>query len=328
MDKTCGILQIYLRQMGRDLMPDDLLTAQEAADYLKLKKNTVYEMIKRGEIPSAKIGKQLRIALADLEALLPSGAVVHTPRREEMVVHHAPEGGHDSVVLCGQDACLDLIANHVTGQAGNKAVVLRSHAGSYNSLTMLYHGKVDIATAHLWHEKTASYNLPYLEALLPGMPAVAVRLFGRMTGIYVQRGNPKGIQSLEDLRRRDVTLVNREKGSGTRVLLDEKLKVMGLARHKVNGYLNEQTNHMTVAAAVARGDGDLGLGAQAASMQVSGVEFIPIQREWYDMVFLAERERDAAIQAILSYVLSQQFIQDLSQNDGYDLSQTGRVFRL
>ena len=312
-------------------MSDDLLTAQEAADYLKLKKSTVYEMIKRGEIPSAKIGKQLRIARSDLEALLPGGGSHAPSRREEYAPpksYSSSEGGHSSVILCGQDGCLDLISNHVTGSQGNKAVVLRSHAGSYNSLTMLYHGKVDIATAHLWHEMSGTYNLPSVEALLPGLSTVCVRLFGRTTGIYVRRGNPKGIQNLSDLRRRDITLVNREKGSGTRVLLDEKLKVMGLSCRDLAGYRNEQTNHVTVAAAVARGDGDMGLGAEAASRQVSGVDFIPLQKEWYDMVFLADRERDPAFQAVLNYVLSEAFTRDLSQSDGYDLSQTGKVIRM
>lgn len=309
-------------------MPDDLLTAQEAADYLKLKKSTVYEMIKRGEIPSAKIGKQLRIHRAALEALLPGGGASAAPRREARPPKPPLAGGHESVVLGGQDASLDLIANHVTGSPGNKAVVLRSHAGSYNSLTMLYHGKVDVAAALLWHEKTGSYNRPYIEALLPGLSAVSVRLFGRTAGIYVRRGNPKGICGLGDLRRPEVTLVNRERGSGERVLLDEKLKAMGLAPREVGGYRNEQTASLTVAAAVARGDGDMGLGAEPACRQVSGVDFIPLQKEWCDMVFLAEREREPAFQAILDYVLSEAFARDLSQSAGYDLSQTGRVFRL
>lgn len=312
-------------------MPDDLLTAQEAADYLKLKKSTVYEMIKRGEIPSAKIGKQLRINRADLEALLPGGGVQSAPRNPphaEKPPLLTGESGHGSVVLCGQDASLDLISNHVTGSPGNKAVVLRSHAGSYNSLTMLYHGKVDLAAALLWHEKTGSYNRPYIETLLPGMPTVAVRLFGRTAGIYVQRGNPRGIRSLGDLRRPEIRLVNRERGSGERVLLDEKLKAMGLAPRQVNGYRDEQTASLTVAAAVARGEADMGLGCETICRQVSGVDFIPLQKEWCDMVFLAEREQEPAFQAILGYVLSEAFERDLSQSAGYDLSQTGKVFRL
>lgn len=311
-------------------MSDDLLTAQEAADYLKLKKSTVYEMIKRGEIPSAKIGKQLRINRADLEALLPGGGSHAAPRREE----HEPKPprpdreGHGSVVLCGQDASLDLIADRVTGTQGNQAVVLRSQAGSYNSLTMLYHGKVDLAAAMLWHERTGSYNRPYIETLLPGLPTVAVRLFGRTAGIFVRRGNPKGILGLGDLRRRDVTLVNRERGSEARVLLDEKLKAMGLAQSAVKGYWNEQTTPLTAAAAVAREEGDMALGCQSAAAQVSGVDFIPLQTEWCDMVFPARREGEPAFQAILDYVLSEAFARDLSQSAGYDLSQTGKVFRL
>lgn len=312
-------------------VPEDLLTAQEAADYLKLKKSTVYEMVKRGEIPSAKIGKQLRINRADLDALLPGGGTHATLRREMNTSKQhlqSSDGGHGGVVLCGQDSSLDLISNHVTGSQGNKAVVLRSHAGSYNSLTMLYHGKVDIATAILWHEKTQSYNRPYIETLLPGLPTVAVRLFGRTTGIYVQKGNPKGIRGLNDLRRQDIKLVNRERGSGSRVLLDEKLKAMNISSGEVNGYLNEQTASLTVAAAIARGEGDMGLGNQIVSWQVPDVDFIPMQTEWCDMVFLAEREREPAFQAVLDYVLSETFARDLSHSAGYDLSQTGKVFRL
>lgn len=310
-------------------MPEDLLTAQEAADFLKLKKTTVYEMIKRGEIPSAKIGKQLRINRADLEALLPGGGAHTVSARgahtEKPPLQHGE--GHGGVVLCGQDGCLDLISNHVTGSQGNKAVVLRSHAGSYNSLTMLYHGKVDIATAVLWHEKTGTYNRPYIENLLPGLPTVAVRLFGRTVGIYVSKGNPKEIHGLGDLRRRDIRLINRERGSSSRILLDEKLKAMGIPSHEVDGYSNEQTTSLTVATAIARGEGDMGFGNEAVKWQVPDVDFIPLQTEWCDMVFLAEREREPAFQAILNYVLSETFSHDLSHSVGYDLSQTGKVFR-
>lgn len=310
-------------------MPEDLLTAQEAADFLKLKKTTVYEMIKRGEIPSAKIGKQLRINRADLEALLPGSGAHGVPARREQTekppLQHG--SGHGSVVLCGQDGCLDLISNHVTGSQGNKAVVLRSHAGSYNSLTMLYHGKVDIATAILWHEKTGVYNRPYIEALLPGLRTVAVRLFGRVSGIYVAKGNPKGIRGLEDLQRRDIRLVNRERGSSARVFLDEKLRAMGIPAFEVAGYTNEQTTSLTVATAIARGEGDMGIGNETVKWQVPDVNFIPLQTEWCDMVFLAEREREPAFQAILNYVLSESFATDLSHSVGYDLTQTGKMFR-
>lgn len=308
---------------GLETMPEDLLTAQEAADYLKLKKATVYEMVKRGELPSVKVGKRLRISRAALEALAGTA-------RSEAGRMDRPERGRSrsSIVLCGQDPSLDLIANAVTAQPGNGSVVLRSYAGSYNSLNMLYQGRVDIATAHLWDEESRSYNLPYLRKLLPGLEIQAVRLFGRTMGMYVQAGNPKGITGLDDLRRRDIRLVNRERGSGTRVFLDEKRKALGISVRHLSGYGREETTHMTVAGAVARGEGDLGFGAEAAARQVQGVAFLPLQLEWYDMVLLRERREERPFQAVMDYVCSQAFQRELDQTGAYDLSQTGRVFEL
>ena len=295
-------------------MGEDLLTAQEAADYLKLKKATVYEMVKRGELASVKVGKQLRFSRRALEALT-------GPRPEKPPLGRSRR----EVVLCGQDSSLDMIANTVTARQGNASVVLRSYAGSYNSLNMLYQGKVDLATAHLWDEATGSYNLPYISKLLPGLEVVVVRLFGRTMGMYVQKGNPLGIQSLEDLRRPEVRLVNREKGSGTRIFLDEKRKALGIPRTAISGYDQEQNTHLTVAGAVARGDGDLGLGAEAAARQIPGVDFLPLQREWYDLVFLREREAEPPFRAILDYVCSPAFPRDLAQTGEYDLSRTGEI---
>lgn len=303
-------------------MADDLFTAQEAADYLKVKKTTVYELVKRGDLPSTKIGKQLRIPRAALEGMM--GA----PHSQPPVKPPLREGGRAGVILCGQDGSLDMIANFVTASAGNGAVVLRSHAGSYNSLTMLYHGKVDMATAHLWDEKTQSYNLPYIEKLLPGLEVTAVRLFGRTTGIYVPAGNPKGVEGISALGRGDLLLVNRERGSGVRVLIDEKRKAMGLSPRQIRGYDEERTSHVTVAAAVAAGLADYGFGAEAAARQVEGVDFLPLQQEWYDLVLPSARREEPAFRAVLDYVVSSRFRRDLEQTGRYDLSQTGRIFEL
>lgn len=304
-------------------MSDDLLTAQEAADYLKVKKTTVYEMVKRGELPSSKIGKQLRIPRAALEGM--TGAVRPSAPPEKPPLR---ESGRPGAILCGQDSSLDLIADYVTASAGNGAVVLRSHAGSYNSLTMLYHGKVDMATAHLWDEASGTYNLPYITKLLPGMEVTVVRLFGRTTGIYVPTGNPRGIDGVSALARPELLLVNREKGSGVRVLVDEKRKAMGLSPRQIRGYDEERTSHMTVAAAVASGQADYGFGAEAAARMVDGVDFLPLQLEWYDLVLPSARREEPAFRAVLDYVTSNRFRRDLEQTGRYDLSQTGAVFEL
>ncbi len=304
-------------------MPDDLLTAQETADYLKLKKTTVYELVKRGDIPSTKIGKQLRIPRAALEGMTGAPRPADPPQKPLL-----RERGRPGAILCGQDSSLDMIADFVTSSVGNGAVVLRSHAGSYNSLTMLYHGKVDMATAHLWDEATGTYNLPYISKLLPGMEVTAVRLFGRTTGIYVPIGNPKGIEGVSALTRPELRMINREKGSGVRVLVDEKRKAMGLSPRQIRGYDEERTSHVTVAAAVASGEADYGFGAEAASRMVDGVDFLPLQLEWYDLVLPTVRREEPAFRAVLDYVTSQRFRRDLEQTGRYDLSQTGTIFEL
>ena len=304
-------------------MPDDLLTAQEAADYLKLKKTTVYELVKRGDIPSTKIGKQLRIPRAALEGMTGAPRPAEPPKKPFL-----RESGRPGAILCGQDSSLDMIADFVTSSVGNGAVVLRSHAGSYNSLTMLYHGKVDMATAHLWDEATGTYNLPYISKLLPGMEVTAVRLFGRTTGIYVPTGNPRKVEGVSALARPELRIINREKGSGVRVLVDEKRKAMGLSPRQIRGYDEERTSHMTVAAAVASGEADYGFGAEAASRMVDGVDFLPIQLEWYDLVLPTARREEPAFRAVLDYVTSQRFRRDLEQTGRYDRSQTGTVFEL
>ncbi len=307
----------------------NLLTVQEVADILKIRKNTVYELIKRGEIPSKKVGKQLRIADLDVQKYLEIPGSV-TEDADQLALKKRPEKSDQSgekLILCGQDISLDIIANYISSQPGLPAV-LRSHAGSYNSLYSLYQGKANIATAHLWDERTGEYNYPYIIRLVPGVPVIAVRLFGRMQGFYVKKGNPKNLTGWADLKRHDLTIVNREKGSGTRVLLDGKLKLMSVSGMMMPGYSREYTSHLSVAGAVARGEGDFGLGSEHGCQQVGGVEFVPLQNEWYDMVFPADLEDTRPYRAILDFIASEQFYLELSGLGGYDISQTGRVVRL
>lgn len=310
-------------------MENDFYTAKELADILKIKKSTVYEMIKRGEIRSVKIGKQLRIPAEEIELRLNAHAAkpqaAQTVPPPALTDYSKPSGGE--LILCGQDLSLDCIANHFIGDSKMPAI-LRSHAGSYNSLYLLYSGRVSIATAHLWDEKTGEYNIPYIRSLLPGMRVVCVRLFGRMTGLYVQRGNPLGISSWEDLADKPLTMINREKGSGARVLLDEKLKKLKINRHAIKGYDNTLASHFSVASAVARGEADVAVGIERAAQLTKGIDFIPLQKEWYDMIFLAEQADSYPFRRILDYVVSEDFMEEMIQLADYDFSQNGRIIRI
>lgn len=207
-------------------------------------------------------------------------------------------------------------------------MVLRSHAGSYNSLTMLYHGKVDLATAHLWDEKSGTYNLPYIEKLLPGIEVTVVRLFGRTTGLYVPAGNPKGVEGISALTRSDLVMVNRERGSGVRVLVDEKRKAMGLSPRQIRGYDDERTSHITVAAGRGRRPGGLRLwrGGRRPTGGWGGLS--PPPAGVVRSVLPTARRDEPAFRAVLDFVTSAQFRRELARTGHYDLSQTGRIFEL
>lgn len=294
-------------------MKEKLLTAKEAAEILKVKKNTVYDMIKRGDLKASKLGKQLRIRQEDLDFYIQYGSQASTMLNEgktqtndidkdefEKNILNIPNGPTDmagrnkttqegmanQIIICGQDMILDLLANRL-----NQCVeenVFRSYKGSYNGLYAMYQGEVNVATAHLWHGKTNSYNIPYISSMLPGTDVIVLHLLKRKQGFYVKKGNPKRIQSFEDLKRADVTIVNREPGSGVRVLVDEKLRQAGISTQEVNGYQKVVNSHLEAAATVNRGEADVAVGSEKHSLSVPGIDFIFIQEESYDMVIRKE----------------------------------------
>jgi putative molybdopterin biosynthesis protein len=271
--------------------------------------------------PLREVGRQLRVRRADLAKKLGGAA---TALAAPSAAETAPAR---QLVLCGQDPALDLIAAHV-GALPGMPEVLRSHQGSYNALSALYAGRADIATCHLWDEETGEYNLPYIPRLLPGLAAVVVRLFGRTAGFYVAKGNPRDLTDWADLARPGIRLVNREKGSGIRVLLDGKLRRMGIVPASVEGYGDERPNHAAVAAAVAGGEGDVGVGIESVARQVPDAGFVPLQREWYDMVIPAGREAEPAMRAVTAFALSEAFRKELRRIGLYDFDQSGKIFRV
>jgi putative molybdopterin biosynthesis protein len=307
------------------------LTPQQVAGILNIAKNTVYELIKRGELNAFRIGNKMRIEHADIESYklktrnTPPRAPEHSA--ESYTFSHAPvsenQSGND-FIICGQDVMLDIISRQMDALRTGLHP-LRSHQGSYNGLYSLYQQKVHAATAHLWDGDSDSYNVSYVRRMLPGIPAVIIHLACRMQGFFVASGNPKSICTWTDLARKDITLINREKGSGTRILLDENLRILGIPGSSVNGYDIEGASHLAVASAVARGKADAGLGNEKSALQVKGVDFIPLQKERYEMIIRREDFRKKGYSEMLSIIRSDEFKTELEGIGGYDLSETGKI---
>lgn len=227
-------------------------------------------------------------------------------------------------IICGQDAALDTLANQMQNFSGGMPI-LRSYIGSYNGLTMLYKGQASIASSHLWDADTNTYNVPFLRHLLPGVPAVVIHLFKRTQGFYVASRNPKRIQTWEDLGKKGIVMVNREKGSGTRVLLDGKLRLAKIDAAAIEGYNRECFSHLSVAGVVARGGADVGIGTQVGAKMIQGIDFVPLQQESYDLVIKKEDLNQPMYRLAVEVIKSKEFRNALEDMKLYDLSDLGKI---
>ncbi len=304
-------------------------TPEEVAKILKISKFTVYEMIKRGDLCAYHIGRKVRVESADLESYIQKAKAgssvtspVGAPALNVPVNHYFQQD--QGLVICGQDIVLDILTRHLEKQFPHIRF-LRHYIGSLDGLNALYRGVANVVTTHLWDSDTDEYNLPYVRRLLPGHQACIINLVYRTEGFYVAKGNPKRILSWGDLARSDVHLVNRERGSGARVLLDEQLRIAGISHQNVQGYEDEEMTHVAVASRVARGEADVGLGIEKAAMQVSKIDFVPLQKERYDLVVRMEDLARPHFQALWSILKSAAFRNEVSGLGGYDISHMGEV---
>lgn len=316
-----------------------ILTPQEVADALKITRNTVYELIRRGDLQAFRAGKKVRVEQSEIDAYkrrtgsrkgadvvsLPAESLksdVTTPNSQAAAFHRS--NSPEQVVLCGQDLILDILARHLQMHPLG-AVVLRSFSGSYNGLVSLYRNEVHATTVHLWDGETNTYNTPYIRHLVPGTPCLLIHLARRLQGLFVQTGNPKGIYSWRDLNRSDVTLINREKGCGTRVLLDEQMRLCGINTSTINGYQRESTSHLAVASIVSRGGADVGIGNEKTAQQVRGIDFVPLQEERLELVMRKSDLSDRMVATIIEILRSDEFRYELEGIGGYNLEELGQI---
>jgi molybdate-binding protein/DNA-binding transcriptional regulator YhcF (GntR family) len=222
-------------------------------------------------------------------------------------------GSHDLAL----NILLDLLRQRVDGLRTEV-----THAGSLGGLIALQEERADLAGTHLVDEETGEYNFPYVKRILPGRELAIVNLSFRIQGLMFARGNPRHITGLADLRRPDVTFVNRQKGSGTRVLLDLQLKRQGISPSEIKGYNVEFDTHLAVASHIARGNADVGLGIEAAASSCN-LDFMPMFRERYDLVMPLAVYRSQRLATMLEIISSEEFKKIVAGVGGYDTSQTG-----
>jgi putative molybdopterin biosynthesis protein len=225
------------------------------------------------------------------------------------------------LAIGSHDICLDLMAQFLSSHGRRLA---SANAGSLGGLIALRRGEAHLAGSHLLDPETGEYNLSYIRQYLPDTPVRVIALVGRAQGLMVQRGNPKGLHSLADLARPDVQFVNRQRGAGTRVLLDYHLGLLGIPAANLRGYDQEEYTHLAVAAAVASGRVDCGLGIHAAA-QALELDFLPLYQERYDLVIPKAHAHSELLRPLLGLLGDGQFRQAVARLPGYDTAPMGTV---
>lgn len=301
------------------------LSTQEVAEMLNVSKSTIYDMIKKDEIKSYKVGRKVRFTEADVNEYIANAKRGQDKNSQSEVKPEfslRPEIKSSGFILCGQDLILDVLSNYMRLYG---IPALRAYIGSYDSLISLYRRQINVATAHLWDSDTDTYNVPYVRRLLPGIPTVVIHLTCRIQGLYVAKGNPKNILAWEDFGRSDITMVNREQGAGSRVLLDENLRMLGIYGSSIKGYTDEIQSHLAVASAISSGKADVAVGNEKIAKQVDNIDFIPMKKERYDIVIRREDLNTPEIQTMLNIIGSEAFRNEFASIGGYDTSEMGNV---
>jgi molybdate-binding protein/DNA-binding transcriptional regulator YhcF (GntR family) len=352
--------QLKQRVASGELKPGDKLpTVRELARSLKVNQNTVlkaYFILEQATVIASKRGVGTIITacsdnpdiiaarqryLSDIVCndLIKVLSLGYTPEEATAAFHlHLARWQEDRQALTGKSDVSTVESNsEVVRIVGSHDMALNilvellkmrsyelevTNTGSLGGLIALQEEKAHIAGIHLLDEETGEYNHPYIKRILPGREVAIVNLAYRIQGLMFARGNPKQIKRIADLRRPEVTFVNRQKGSGTRVLLDIQLRQLGISSYEIRGYDLELDTHVAVGSSIARGEADSGLGIEAAARSC-GLDFLPLFKERYDLVMLKTTHDSTLLSPLLEMIKSREFREVIDKVGGYDTSETG-----
>ncbi len=260
---------------------------------------------------------------ADGLALIPRGTQGLEAGQPIKVHLYRSRAEIERTIFCigSHDLTLDLMAQFLAEQDRRLS---SANVGSQGGLTALRRGEAHLAGSHLLDPETGEYNISYIRQYMPGIPVKVVALVGRDQGLIVKRGNPKAIKHLADLTNPEVQFVNRQRGAGTRVLLDFHLKSLKINADQIVGYDQEEYTHLGVAAAIASGRADCGLGIAAAA-QALDLEFIPLFQERYDLVMPKQFAEGDLLAPLFGLLADRRFREAVSQLPGYDVSVMGTI---
>lgn len=289
--------------------------------------------VKMGQVGDKVIATPISRGAGVTMSLIRADGMLRVPRHSEgfrpgeqvqvEIMRSAEDIRQTTVVIGSHDIALDVLANQLR-HIFPEASLSSANVGSLGGLSAIKRGEAHLAGTHLLDEETGEYNISYIKRLLPDRPVVLVNLVYRDQGLMVTKGNPKDIHGLEDLARPDIKFINRQRGAGTRILLDYRIRQLNIDATAIHGYQREEFTHMAVAAAVASGAVDAGLGIKAAANAL-GLDFVPVVQERYDLCIPGEYWDTPYIQRVLEVIATPEFQERVKALGGYDLQECGSI---
>ncbi len=289
-------------------------------DYMRLAVGRVGDQVLATPL-SRGAGVITSLVRADGITVLPRG-VQGLPAGSEVTVnlYRRPHEIENSIFVIGShDITIDILAQYLSAKDRR---LTSANVGSLGGLVALSRGEAHLAGSHLLDPESGEYNIKYVRSVLPDIPVKIIVLVGRQQGLMVARGNPKNIQTLKDLTREAITYVNRQAGAGTRVLLDYHLHRLEISPETITGYRQEEFTHLAVAAAIASGRADCGLGIAAAA-QALELDFIPLYQERYDLVIPKSYYENELLLPLLDLLKDSAFKKTVASLPGYNIDHMG-----
>jgi putative molybdopterin biosynthesis protein len=330
-EQFAGPLLLNMQRLPAKEIPQVMVTpARKIASKLGQEE---FLRVKIGSVDGNLISSQLPRGSGSITTLTEADGVIRIPKNIEGISEKEATRAYllrplsaieNTIVITGShDNTLDLLADQIRRTSGTVSIS-SSHVGSMGGLMAIKKGTCHMAGAHLLDPDDGSYNLSYIRKYLPGEKIRMVNLVMRDQGLILPRGNPHKINSLEDLKTRGLIFVNRQPGSGTRILMDYKLKTLGIDPVDIAGYDTEEYTHMSVAVAVLSGRADAGLGIHAAARAL-GLDFLPVVTEEYDLIIPERFFHTQAVQVLLETIRSDEFKERVRSLGGYATDKTGEI---
>lgn len=302
------------------IMNDTTYTPDEIAKMFKISKHTVYELIKRGDLHAFKVGNKMRINPDEVERYKNNSQAYQNNTTNSVTSHPT---GNTTIRLTGShDFLVEQLTKYVSQHTNLQ--IQPTYIGSLEGMMMIYRGAADVAAVHLLDPTSKEYNLPFIKQLFVLERISVISLASREQGFIVAKGNPKSITHFGDLTRKDVVFINRQKGSGTRFLLDAFLAQQEIQPKNIKGYENEEWNHLATASQISRGSADVGFGIRSAAEQL-GLDFIPVTEEQFDLVFRWTDENENELKSLYALICSEEFKGSIAKIPGYKLKGLGDI---